>query len=551
MPAIVIEPQGTIKLCRTHLEPDNRHQLDFANINAQANYFDGIAVKTYTNYTYVRKDQTIVVAEPIDNIRDCNYLFYVNTGYSNKRYYAFITGMDYLSANSTQIHIKTDCFQTYQFSLAYYKSFVERSHVSVANDTVGANTVPEGLETGEYVINGVPTAISPSATVQDQSGVKTIHTEMIICFQATQFIQDVSYFKGGAYYNRQYSGLKIFGVETKAQADNIISGYDKAGRSESIKAIFMAPKEFFQGCTIREPTFDTQFETNVTVPILIPAEDQYATTLLQSVNITRNSTLNGYTPRNQKLYTYPYNYIFISNNAGSDVVYHYEDFETNVCNFYMGGTLGQGCSVKLTPVNYKRYTASGGMENYAYGITGAKYPVCAWASDYYTNWVTQNGVNIATSTVNTIMHGMTVGLASGNIGTFTASAVSSTLGATTSALAKYHQASIMPDQAHGNANCSDVSFAWRRYFTAFQMSIRSEFARIIDSFFDTFGYKVNVVEVPNFKTRPNWNYIKTIDANIEGNIPADDLLEIKKIFNNGVTIWHNPNTMLDYSQNNR
>lgn len=35
------------------------------------------------------------------------------------------------------------------------------------------------------------------------------------------------------------------------------------------------------------------------------------------------------------------------------------------------------------------------------------------------------------------------------------------------------------------------------------------------------------------------------------NVPQEDLQEFKAIFNNGVTLWHNPATFLDYSQNNR
>ena len=61
---------------------------------------------------------------------------------------------------------------------------------------------------------------------------------------------------------------------------------------------------------------------------------------------------------------------------------------------------------------------------------------------------------------------------------------------------------------------------------------------------------VNDVKVPNITGRRNWNYIKTIDINITGDIIQDDLQKIKNIFNNGVTLWHNPSTYLDYSQNN-
>ena len=44
--------------------------------------------------------------------------------------------------------------------------------------------------------------------------------------------------------------------------------------------------------------------------------------------------------------------------------------------------------------------------------------------------------------------------------------------------------------------------------------------------------------------------IKTINANILGDIPQEDMQKLKNIFDNGVTFWHNANTFLDYSQNN-
>lgn len=82
------------------------------------------------------------------------------------------------------------------------------------------------------------------------------------------------------------------------------------------------------------------------------------------------------------------------------------------------------------------------------------------------------------------------------------------------------------------------------------MSIKAEFAKIIDDYFSMFGYKTNKVKVPNLIGRQNWNYVKTIDCNIIGNFPQEDLQEIKDMFNNGLTIWHNTSTFLDYSQNN-
>lgn len=66
-----------------------------------------------------------------------------------------------------------------------------------------------------------------------------------------------------------------------------------------------------------------------------------------------------------------------------------------------------------------------------------------------------------------------------------------------------------------------------------------------------FGYQTNRVKIPNINNRPNWNYVKTINANIIGNVPELELLAIRNMFNNGITLWHNPDTFLDYSANNR
>lgn len=82
-------------------------------------------------------------------------------------------------------------------------------------------------------------------------------------------------------------------------------------------------------------------------------------------------------------------------------------------------------------------------------------------------------------------------------------------------------------------------------------SIKFEFAKRIDLYFDMYGYLINEVKVPNLNSRPNWNYVKTIGSNIVGNIPQMDLLALKNIFDNGVTLWHNSQNFLDYTSNNR
>ena len=82
------------------------------------------------------------------------------------------------------------------------------------------------------------------------------------------------------------------------------------------------------------------------------------------------------------------------------------------------------------------------------------------------------------------------------------------------------------------------------------MSIRPEYARIIDGYFSAYGYKVNTIKIPNVTGRTNWNYVKTVGCYIDADIPQEDLQEIKNLFDKGITFWHNPLTFRDYSQSN-
>ena len=149
---ITVNPQGQIRLCKTPLENDYKNQLTFNNATDQFNYFNSKVQHRFDNYTYIKKDNVINVGIHIDQIIDCNYLFYQNVGFPNaKYYYCFITNMEYVNENCTKITFETDCFQTWLFQIKYNKCFIEREHTN--NDTIGTNTIPENLETGEYIID--------------------------------------------------------------------------------------------------------------------------------------------------------------------------------------------------------------------------------------------------------------------------------------------------------------------------------------------------------------------------------------------------------------
>ena len=526
----VIAPQTDIYLLKVPLEIDDTNQITFTNATAQYNYFNSLPKLAVDNFTYQRKDGVIRFSGHFDSLINYNYVMYRNDAYSNKWFYAYITDMEYINDNVTAITIKTDVWQTWQFDLNYKRVFVEREHVS--NDAIGANTIDEGLELGDYVMNR-QTNLYPSKTVTDAQGGSIGGLENVIVFQVSELASGISIASSmfDNAYNQVFSGLYFFAVTSYANARSIISRYDEQGKGDSIIAIFHAPKQFLAGANVfGELGFNLYIPKNLGLPYY----------MMDNTTLTRPTTLDGYTPKNNKLFVYPFSYLYASNNAGIDTEFRYEDFRNATPVFNMIGALGQGCTIKLQPYDYKNGTAM-----YEYGLMGAKYPICAWSSDYYTNWVTQNAVNTGLSVASGLI-ATGVNMVTGNM----VGAGSSLLSSIGGVMAQHYQAKVHPDQAKGNTNSSDLLPSTAKYFSVLSMSVRSEVAKTIDDFFTMFGYKVNRVKIPNITGRRNWNYVKTIGCYIDADIPQDDLQEIKGIFDRGVTFWHNPATFADYSQNN-
>ena len=271
-----------------------------------------------------------------------------------------------------------------------------------------------------------------------------------------------------------------------------------------------------------------------------------------------------YSPVNKKLLSYPFSYFYVTNKCGEDVTYRYEDFPrvngVRRMTYKKAYVPSASVSAKLYFTNYKSHAedTTYGSRLYNYGVNFGKVPVCAWTTDYYTNWLTQNGVNVAMNTASglgsaafgaysgalTAVNPLVGGLAMAGGALSAASTIGSTIG-------EMHKASELPWQAQGDLNMGDLMYAYTRNSISFYfMSVRPEFARIADNYFSAYGYKVNQVKLPNITGRRNWNYVKTIGCYIQADIPQEDLQTIKDMFDRGVTFWHNASTFGDYSQNN-
>ena len=534
-------------LLNVPLENDYKNTLYFTSKDAQRDYFKSRKVFYFNNFTYQRKDEPVriptvdsqgLVCE-YDNLINAgvNYVMYRNTTYSTKWFYGFITDIKYISDGIVEVYIETDVIQTWLFDYAVKSSFVEREHVS--DDTIGKHTVPEGIEIGDYVCNAHLT----------DSNLDTLFKDLCFILASTVGIElegEKYPSKGGKIYNGIYSGVRYYVYDNATDLNNIIEGYANAGQSDAIVGIFIAPKFL---C----PTNDGSKEISST-----GACKDY------TVSVEKNYTLNGYSPKNKKLLTYPYNYMFMSNNNGASAVLEYENFSGEACDFVVQGAICPGCSIRITPCYFK-----GIKYNDEESINLGKYPICSFNVDMYTNWLTQNSINVLGTTVNADQINVAGSAVSsmlqiaGGIGAmFTgagalagagmlANGLTGGVSGITSALMQQKQHQLMPPQARGNTNCGDViTSSQKNTFHFYQMSIKQEYARICDEYMHMFGYKVNRVKIPNKCHRSRFWYTKTIDVNIDGAIPNRDMQIIKNCYNNGITFWRNATEIQNYALDN-
>ena len=536
----VITPDSDIYLLKCPLEMDSKHQISFASASAQQTYFQGLTKLYMDDATYMRKDGRLYFEGAYDTCLTYNYCMYRNTNYSNKWFYAFVTDIRYESNNSCSCQLKTDVFQTWMFDYTLKKSFIERSHVPKSSDTIGAYTVPEGLETGEY-----------TGYLQYVDNITGQADSIILGCTVDPFTTTAA---NPVHYNSVYNGLisgcgyyKWMSNELNALM-HTIDYLASQGQSDGIVTLFMYPSAW-------APYKDASVDTKV-------ASSDYP--LTYDYGISRIESLDGYTPKNKKLLTYPYCYIMASNGVGTANIYKQEvwNLDSDPTHDGTGGTyntynkmvmrrwsvLCPSGSVKVAPISY-----NGSGINIDEGFSLGKFPQLSWPVDLYTNWEVQNGTNLFGTTLTATETGYlgatlrgTSSLLTGDL-LGTADALSQAFGT----MQEQYRHQLIPPAVGGNVNSGDVSaISGLMAFQYYKMGIKSEFARNIDNFFEMFGYKLNKVDTINTSSRSNWNYIKTIDVNMTGDIPERDLQELKDLYNGGFTIWHTTTYFMDYSQTN-
>ena len=509
-------------------------ELCQANLVAQAD-----------NYSFLRPTGSIMAGFTYAQCLQANYIAFQNPDYSNKWFFAWIDDVIYKGDRNTEITFTVDAWSTWFDKWQKKTCFINRQHVN--DDSIGLHTIPENLDVGEIIEESYE-----SFPIIDS---EEDRNQFYYAIEGTYNPITRQDFVGVTKINGSLSGSWIFlfkafessvGIQ---EINNFLGEINEAKKIESILNMYILPKYLVDaiGTTHYETT--GQIFGNYSFDLL----NNSSRAITFPYNFNKVTTFSDFVPKNNKCFVYPYNYMLISNNVGNYNIYKYEDFMLNgeISEdpiIELECSISIGASIRLIPRGYKNID-----RNYDEALPLSKFPTCSWSSDAFTNWLTQNGVNIATNLLLTA-GGVALSVATGGVATpAVAGALAlSTAGNIANTIGQFYQASLLPSITGGN-NTGDVNFASRQnMFAIHHLRAKTEYLKIIDDYFTRFGYAIKSLELPNITGRRYWNYVE-IGASEEigyGEVPAKYMDTINNACRKGVTIWHNHANVGNYSLNN-
>lgn len=362
-------PISVISLCSVPITPLN--QLDFNSQAEQVQYFIGKRKFQSDISKYQPRSGVMRVKGYVEDFRNINYGFYTNNFEGQSHiYYFWVVKKDYIAANVTELTIQIDVYQTWQFQLSFADCMIERGHVD--NDTIGRHTIPEDFELGDYVVR-----------VE-----KEVNELKKVCFFVAvvdELAQNWGGMQGGI-----YSGFStyFFKKEDINLLTQFIQGYADRGKADAIGYIYSYPLDMLHSSVKN-----------------LPSGSRVSTSDLSQVSLNISDILkkdfgfrgNVYTPYNNKLLTYPFNTLAISNASGGNIVLKFELFNNgmDIVMFMVESTISPNPKIVISPILYnnKNNPLDDSLEMQGFGL-------CSWNNDNYANWYAQNQNTINAQSVN-------------------------------------------------------------------------------------------------------------------------------------------------------
>lgn len=334
----------------------------------------------FENYTYQRKDGTVVVPGLYDDLRLYNYLIYQNgdTGNKSKWIYCFITSLGYLNDNATSISFETDVIQTWRFEIEnnFLESYIAYEHRPQYYDTGDGvhrpciNTQPENLEIGTDLISDKQYLIDITNNVSfavigmtcDMSGKDSFTNPQVgVPSQINYYILPFNSDTGTDIFTLKIgsaSGQTVT-ISGLSQILNAIRNNEKlVGKCVSIVVTNSIPGLVVESgqVVIKRDCFSGEQQ----------GDYQILTYKAKRMNYMIENDLNAF-PKTRvydipsfigftqftKLYTYPYSYLLISDNNGTSKAFKNELWQDMKNAQFICVGSPNSSKMNIVPLNYK------------------------------------------------------------------------------------------------------------------------------------------------------------------------------------------------------
>ena len=554
-----IAPNSTVWLYKgVPLDPNYENTYWFPNKSAQKAAFDNSYLAyAFTAQSYCRATgNAIRIQRNPDDLINCNYMAFRNTSFGNKIFYAFIDEVAYINNSTAEIRFTIDVLQTYFRDVIFMPSYIEREHS--ASDEIGANIVAE------------PTLASGTITYQDElrvpyqiafAGKNVGALTVMLCNKDFKSTANASITTPEISYQPfSVNGVTQFGVPylivmeggRGAKAYDKIQSYIKNGGK--ILSLYCIPTQcvtlFRFDSTGTDFDFLGEYQGGTANPI-VPFMDKP----------TPGKSLNGYIPKNNKIYTFPYCFLRVVTGSGDKRDYQFEFMSGNRAEFAMATSLYTDEQTEaLIPNNYLGINSTSGVIN---GIKYSDYPAPVLSTTEYAqvrgqerlgyvinglrSYLGQSlGGSTSLQTNDTSKEPLTnaqaiyasdVGKGGTAIGVG-AKAVGAGLSQAATQDAMMNNTVTIAGK--GGSNWLNM-FTDVPHFTLYTCCMNRAALARYDNYFTRFGYASQTVKFPNFiqgKGRQTFNYIKTNGASIVSkDAPADAIQKMKQIFDSGTTVW--------------
>lgn len=291
---------GRILICKNiKLDKSYRNVLNYSESQMLELCSQNVVAQA-DDYSFIREKGTIKVNFSYSQCLQSNYVAFENPDYSGKWFFAFIDKVNFISTGTTEIVYSIDIWSTWFSYWVQKPCFVVREHV--ADDTIGLHTVPENIDVGEVVQE----SIDEFSSLADGYYICIMCTyDLIVNRDATEpiYVNNILFSSIPYFFEVGLSGETI-------DIQHFIEAVIEGSTFEAIKNIFIVPKALIDSIgitnytdTIGGATFNYYKFTN----------DSYINEEYPFV-FEKTTSFSDYTPKNNKCFVYPYNYLYITNN---------------------------------------------------------------------------------------------------------------------------------------------------------------------------------------------------------------------------------------------